>query len=203
MVAIQAIQRKHFPIRPDAVLLRARDNTPAFLGLIENEIDVFLRVSQIRDEILDIAIKAHEVKPAIVVDSWRRGQTHRLLVKTFAVSRLIRHADKIPLVVESPGVIKALEKFGVALVDATDVGAPMGAAVIKYSHSRVAAAHPKERLAGHRPAPKVAGVGKLRFVTEIEPAALENVCLLQRSDLSRSKRRAVHSEHSSEPVLVN
>jgi len=124
-------------------------------------------------------------------------------VKTLAVSRLIRDADEIPLVVESPGVIKALEKFGVALVEATHVGAPVGAAVVQDSRSPVAAAHPKERLAGQRPAPKVAGIGKLRFVAEIEPAALENLCLLQRSDLSRGKRRAVHSEHSSEPVLVN
>ena len=86
MVTIQAVERKHFPIGPDTVLLCAGNNTPAFLRLIENEIDVFLRVSQIRDEILDVAIEAHEIKPAIVVDSWRRGKTHRLLVKTLAVA---------------------------------------------------------------------------------------------------------------------
>ena len=83
------------------------------------------------------------------------------------------------MVVESPGVIKALEKFGVALVEATDVSAPVGAAVIEYPRSPVAAAHPKEWLTRHRPATEVAGVGKLRIMAEIEPAALENIRPLQ------------------------
>ena len=187
MVAIQAVERKHFPIGLDAVLLGARNNPPAFLRLIKNEIDVFLRVSQIRDKILDVAIEAHEVKAAIVVDSWRRRQAHRFLVKTFAITRLIRHADELALVVESPGMIKALEKFGVALVEPTDIGAPVGATVVKDSRAAVAAAHPKERLTGHRPATKVAGIGNLGFVAEINPAALENVFVLQRGDLGRGK----------------
>src|SRR5262249_35254348 len=137
------------------------------------------------------------------VDSWRRSQTHRLLVKTFAVSRLIRHADKIPLVVESPGVIEALEKFSVAFVEPTDVSPPVGAAVIKHSRSPIAAAHPEKGLTGHCPAPEIPRVGKLRIVAEIKPAAPENVCLLKRCDLSRGKRRAMNPEHSAEPVLVN
>src|SRR5262245_3859038 len=124
-------------------------------------------------------------------------------MKTFAVACFIRHANELPFIVESPGVIKALEKFSIAFVDPTDVGAPMRAAIIKYSRSPIAAADPKERLASHRPAPEIAGIGKLRIVAEIEPAALENILLLQRSDLSRSKRRAVNPEHSAMALLVN
>src|SRR5262245_56468370 len=124
-------------------------------------------------------------------------------MKTLAVACLIRHTDELPFIVESPGVIKALEKFSIAFVDPTDVGAPMSAAVIKYSRLPIAAADPKERLASHRPASEVASIGKLRIVAEIEPAALENILLLQRSDLSRSKRRAVNPEHSAISVLVN
>src|SRR5687768_14563727 len=59
MVAVQAVERKHFPIRPHAVLLRAGNNAPTFLRLVQNEIDVFLGVSEIRYESLDVAIKAH------------------------------------------------------------------------------------------------------------------------------------------------
>src|SRR5262249_9838483 len=100
-------------------------------------------------------------------------------------------------------MVKALEKLGVALIDATDVGAPVGAAVIKCSHPTIAAAHPEKGLTRHGPALEVAGVGKLRFVTKIEPAALENVRLLQCRNLSRVKYGAVHAEHSPELVLVN
>src|SRR5262249_59622863 len=102
----------------------------------------------------------------------------------------------LPFIVERPGVIKALEKFSIALVDTTDVGTPMRAAVIKHSRLPIAAADPKERLAGGRPAPEIAGVGGLWIVAEIEPAALEKILLLQRGDLSRSKRRAMNPGHS-------
>ncbi len=203
VVAVQTVKRKHFPVCPDAILLRARNHAPTLLRLVENEIDVILGVAEISDKVLDSRMKAYEIKPAIVVDSRRRDKPHRLLAKTRAVTRLIRHTDQIAMVVERPRVIEALEKLGVALVEAADIGAPVGAAIVKHPHAPVAAAHPKERLAGHRSTAEVARVGNLGVVTDIEPAALENVGLLQRRDFRRTKYRSVHPEDAARAILVN
>lgn len=202
MVIIQAVEREHFPIRPHTVLLRAGNDTPALLRLIENKIDVILGRREIRDKILDFAIEADEIKAAIVVDPRRRNETHRLFAKTFAVAGLVGHTDEVASVIESPRVIEALEKFRIALIDPTNIGAPMGATVVKHSRSPVAAAHPKERLTGYDAAPIVASVGNLGIVAEIEPAALKNIRLLQRRDLRRIKRRTVNTEESAGTVFV-
>ena len=201
MVIIQAVEREHFPICPHAVLLRAGNNPPALLRLIENKIDVILGCREIRNKILDFAIEADEIKAAIIVDPRRRNETHLLFAKTFAITRLIGHTDEVASVIESPRVIEALEKFRIALIDPTNVGAPMGAAVVKHSRSPVAAAHPKERLTGHGAAPIVASVGNLGIVAEIEPAALKNIRLLQHRDLSRVEHRAMNPEYSAGAVL--
>ena len=202
MVIVQAVERKHFPVGPHAVFLHAGNHAPALLRLIENKIDIILRIAQIRDEIFDIRIETHEIKPAIVVDPRRRNQSHGLFAKTRAVTRLIRHADEIALIVESPSVIEALEEFRIAFVKPTDVGAPVGAAIVKYAHFSVAAAHPKERLPGHRPAAEVPGVGNFRIVAEIKPAALENILLLQRGNFRRTKHGATNAVHPAGTVFA-
>ena len=78
----------------------------------------------------------------------------------------------------------------------------MGAAVVKRSHSPVAAAHPEKRLTSDGPAPIVSYVGNLGIVAKIEPAALKNIRLLQRRDLRRAKHRAMHPEYSAGAVFA-
>jgi hypothetical protein len=99
-------------------------------------------------------------------------------------------------------VIEALEEFRVTLVEPADVSAPVSAAVEKYSRSPIAAAHPKERLAGHCPAAKIAAVGNFGIVTDIEPAALENTLLLQRGNLRRTKHGATNAKYPAGTVFV-
>ena len=86
-----------------------------------------------------------------------------------------RHAAQLAGVEEIPAVVRALERFGVALVPAAQRRAAMGAAVVQRADFSVAVAHDNERAQAHAPGDEVVVVRDFAFVREIGPGAAEDV----------------------------
>ena len=86
-----------------------------------------------------------------------------------------RHAAQLAGVVEIPAVIRALEVPRVALLEAAQRGAAMGAAVVQRADLALAVAHDDQRAQAHAPGDEVVVVGDLALVRQVGPGAAEDV----------------------------
>ena len=100
-----------------------------------------------------------------------------------AVPCLIRHADKIAVIVEAPGMVEALQNIGMALIVAANQRASMCACVQEDPHLAIVAAHEKKRPPGHASPSVVARVLYFRLVAHIEPGLVEYPFLLHLKNL--------------------
>jgi hypothetical protein len=100
-----------------------------------------------------------------------------------AVSCLIRHAYEIALIIESPGMIEALQHVGMPLVVPANERASVGACVQKNPELPVAAAHKEKRPSRHISAPVITRVLYFGFVAQIQPALVEYPLLLHLKNL--------------------
>ena len=107
--------------------MRALEYFHADLGLVDDQIDVFLRTGEVGVEIDDVGVEAGEHEPAIGVDPRWFGESRPLEV--FTVCLIAGHRHLLAGGVEGPPVIKAGHEACVALWLATDHRAAVRARV--------------------------------------------------------------------------
>ena len=126
-----------------------------------------------------------------------------VILVSLGISALLRNAPQAAVGAENPAVIEALKHAGLAGFLAAYAAAAMGAEIVEDANLPAVVAIEDEIAAGDGAGDERAGLGQFAVVAAIEPAALEDFCLLERCDVSRCKRRPVHSENATGPVLVN
>ena len=136
-----------------------------------------------------------------MVELRRCPQRPLVPVEALRIAILIGNLHEIPLRVERPGVVEALEHPRITRVLTADRRAPMGARVEEHAHLPVVAANEDDRLAADLATNEVARVRDLRFVPDVEPAPFEDVLALELEDLLGGQRRAVHAEQAAFPVV--
>jgi len=183
VVSIQTILDQEFPVGLDRVSIGTPDDPHAFFGLVDDEVQIFASARQIGRQFLDIGIEAHKNKPAIIVYPRRRLEAHLRSVEMVAVSRLIRHAYEIAMIIEGPGVVEALQNVSLSLIVPADERASVRACVQENPELAVIAAHEEKRSPRDISAPVFAGVFCFGFVTQIQPAFVEDPFLLPLKNL--------------------
>ena len=185
MIAVHAVFAQQLPVGSHGVLVGALGDLHADFGLIGDEVQVLLGAGQVFDQRFYVGIKTDEAKTPVAVDPGRRLQSQAGLLESGTVACFIWNADQIALVVERPGMVEALERFGGAFVLAAYHGSTVGAGVEEGPHLAVAAPGEKHGTAGHFAPAVFPGFFHFRLVAEVKPALVENPFLLQCKKIRR------------------
>src|SRR5262249_9897497 len=140
MIPVHAIFHQQLPVRPHAVRLRARDDLHAGLGLVADQIEIWLGARQVVHEAFDSRIDTDENKISVALDTGRTGGPEFLAVKGRAVGVLPRYPYEFAVIVEGPGVIKALKGLGVATALPADLRPAVRAGIEQDPYYAIAAA---------------------------------------------------------------
>ena len=111
------------------------------------------------------------------------------------------YADQLAVGVEGPGVIEALQYFGVPRVAAADLSAPVGTGIEKHPYLTVPATDKEKRPTGHGTAPVVPCALHFRLVTQVDPAPVEYQFLLSLEQFRGGHGRPVDLEESPLPIV--
>ena len=113
VVSVQAVLCQQLPVGLHGVPVGTCDHPHPLLGLIHDQVEVFPGSCQVRHQVLDLGIEAHEDEPPVAFDPGRLFQAQFAPVEPGSIGILAGHPDQLPVSVESPGVIETLEHFGV------------------------------------------------------------------------------------------
>ena len=120
VIAVQAVFHQQLPVGFHRVLVGAANHPHPCFRLVHDQVKVFSCVRQVRNQVLHVRIETHEVEPPVALNPGRFSQAQLAPVEVRPVCLLVRHADQVPVHVERPRVIEALQYFGVPLVPPAD-----------------------------------------------------------------------------------
>ena len=184
MIAVDAVLGQQLPIGADRIFLAACHDRHATLGLIADDVEILPGVTEILVERNDVCIEGNEIEVAIAFVA-RHGLHVRsaAALEVLGIGFFARLASQLSVGAERPAVIEALERLGVALALAADLGAAVRASVQQGTKPPLHVTCEQNIAARNRASDEVAGFRQFRGMAEIQPATVEDFFLLRLEDL--------------------
>ena len=202
MIAVDAVLAQQFPVCREAVLLRAADDFHTDFGLIHHEVDEFSRAGEVRHQIDRVAVVVDEVQAAILIELRHLHEVvHTVDVRTLRIAFRAGTIDQLALQIERPRVIEAAEHLVVAAFLAAHHRASMRAGIEERAHAIVFSAHEDELASPDRSRQEVAFRRHFRFVTNVQPAGVEDVAAFALENGGIDEHTPVHTEQAARAVF--
>jgi hypothetical protein len=203
VVTVEAVLAQQFPVGIEAIGLGAADDFHGGLGLVQHQVDVFQRATQVGLQIIAGRLEVHEVQPAVLLEARHAHEiVHAALARTFPIALVARSVDQAAFQVEGPGVIEAAEHRAIAGGLAAYQRATMRTGVEERARRAVLAAREQDVAAGDLACQVVTGLLYFGFVTEIQPAVFEYGQAFARQDVGVGKGAPRDAEHSARTVII-
>ena len=161
-----------------------------FFGLVVEHVDNFGDIAQVLAETADLRVKTAKYKTAVGLNF---GDFSEVVVCQVFVFRETfvhaRHVFEVAIQIKTPVVVGAGKpRRLVALLGAAQGGALVGTGIQEAIHLARFITNDDDRLATHGGGEKIADLGDLIFVTEINPVALEDVAHLHVKNFRAGER---------------
>ena len=143
-------------------------------GLVRDQVKVLSCARQVCDQVVNVRVETHEDEAPVAFDPGRLLEAQFAPVEVGAVSLFAGDADQLSIGVERPGVVEALEDFGVALVAAADQCAPMGTGIEEHLYLAISITGKEKRAACYGAAAVVSRVLHFGLVSQVDPALVED-----------------------------
>ncbi len=170
VVAVDAVLHQQLPVGGETVLVGAADDLHRAAAAVDDEVDVLLGVAEVGGEFDDAGVEAGEHEAPVGLHALQALEPQLVEVQPAGVGVAVRHALQLSFGIERPRVVEALEHFGIPRVLPAYQRAAVRAGVVEDVD--VAGFHPanhENRPTADRPSDEVAGLGDLRFVTDVQP----------------------------------
>src|SRR5260221_596 len=130
MVAVDAVLGQQLPVGADRIFLAAGDDRHAGIGLVADDVEILFGVAKVLFERNDVRIEGNEVEVAIgFVTGHGLHVRSAAAFEVFGIGFLAGLPSQLSVCTENPTMIETLERFGVTLALATDLGASMRAGI--------------------------------------------------------------------------
>ncbi len=175
MIAVAGIVVGELPIAFEAEAVGLADHDPAPGIAIEPFVDHSRDRPEMLGERQRVEIERTEDETAIGLHARHLRQIVFRIAHVTGVAVRPGYAAQPAGIEEIPAVVRALERLAVALVEAAQRRAAMGAAVIERADFPLGVAHDDQRTQSQAPGDKIVDVGDFAFVREIGPRAAEDL----------------------------
>ena len=169
--------------------------------MVDHEIDVALRLTQIVVEADCVCIEIQEVEVAILFEARHRREAVGLAIEARSIGVFARHGFQRAVRVEGPAVIHAVEAACVALPFAADKGAAMTAHIEQRVRLAVGVAGKQDGATGNLARAEIARIGDFRGMAHIDPAGVEDLAPFLLEDVVGNKDFAVDQKRVFVRVL--
>jgi hypothetical protein len=95
VIAVHAVLKQQLPIGLHAVGLRALHDLDILAAEIDHVVEIFLGVSKIALEALDLRIVADEDHAPVVLHAWHRPEPHLVALERGRIGLRVRHAQEL------------------------------------------------------------------------------------------------------------
>jgi hypothetical protein len=203
MVPIHAVLYQELPVGAHTICLHSAHDFHPYGGLITDEIKIFFGSCKVIDQSLDRRIETDKDKTTIGFDPRRHGEAESLTVKGPAVSLIAWHTNKVSLIIKRPGMVEALECFGIAGLLTAHQGTTMCAGVEKDTYHTISAAYKNDWSASHASSPKVTWLRDFRGMPSIDPAAFKHATLFDIKYARIGKHTAIDAKYTIHSIIYD
>jgi len=196
----ELVLHRELPVAVDLPAVGCAQQLHSAFEAVEHAVEIELHVAEEVFEGLYFGVHAAEDEAVVALDPGHRLEAQLRLVGAIADLALLGHGDELALVGEGPVVIGADEAAGVAAVVAADCKAAVAAAVDVDVDGVVLAPGHDDRRFTDVAGDEVVRLGDLGVVGEEDPAATEDVLLLQRVERGVAEDAGTHSRHRGRAI---
>ena len=175
VIAVDRILSEQLPVGAHGIFLRAADDGHAGLGLVGDDVEIFLHWAEIAVEAHGVLVETDEIEIAMALETRDLLHVRRAaLLEVGRIGGFAGLAAQRAVEAEYPAVVEALEGLRVAMLLAANLRAAVRAGVEHCAQGPLGIAREQDAAAADLAGNEIAGLGQLRAVAEIEPAFIED-----------------------------
>jgi hypothetical protein len=179
MERVHAVLMPELPVRIDLEILSARHDGHGNFGLVDDVVDVFLGARQIVRQRHRVGVEVDEPEASILFEARHMHEAAAVVLVAFGIGALLWNAAQAAVGAEHPAVIEALKYARFAGLLPADAAAAMGAEIVEDADLSTRVTVEDEVAAGDCAGDERARLSQFAVMAAVEPAALEDLLVLE------------------------